>query len=294
MRITNTIIQQNAKLALQQNLQRVARAQTQSSSGQRFERFSDDPQAQSNVMQSASSLRALDQYRRNINDATARANQEDGVLQRLTDLLDRAREIAVQQGSSTATPSTRASAQAEVDGLLDAVVQLGNTKYGDGYLFGGDNTTTAPVSNAPPFYTTPTAPSGAHTTEIAAGQLFKSNHNAKELLLDTNVLQSLKSLSAALGSGNVTAVSTTITSITDAQSSLQSMVSDLGARVNQLDVTGANLDALETNLKTFKSNLSEVDQAEALTDLVNRQTAYQSAMLATSRVIGLTLTDYLK
>jgi len=40
--------------------------------------------------------------------------------------------------------------------------------------------------------------------------------------------------------------------------------------------------------------LSEVDQEKAITDLVSRQTAYQSAMLATSRVIGLTLTDYLR
>jgi flagellin-like hook-associated protein FlgL len=37
-----------------------------------------------------------------------------------------------------------------------------------------------------------------------------------------------------------------------------------------------------------------VDQEKAITDLVTRQTAYQSAMLATSRVLGMTLTDYLK
>jgi flagellin-like hook-associated protein FlgL len=40
--------------------------------------------------------------------------------------------------------------------------------------------------------------------------------------------------------------------------------------------------------------LSEANYEEAMTELISRQTAYQSAMLATSRVIGMTLTDYLR
>ncbi len=209
-------------------------------------------------------------------------------------VVDRAKDIAVQQGTATSTPSTRLAAKQEIDNLLDFAVSLGNTKYGDGYLFGGDNVTTAPISNTAPFYSTPAAPSGAHTAEISAGQLFKSNHNAKELLLDTGVLQTLKTLSTALGNNDVPTITTSIAGLSSAQDGVQALVGDLGARVNQLDITGSNLDALATNLKTFKSNLSEVDQEKAMTDLVSRQTAYQSAMLATSRVIGMTLTDYLQ
>ena len=293
MRVTNSIVQRNAVNALQQNLQRMTQAQTQVNTGQRYERFSDDPQAQSNIMQSSSALRALDQYQRNINDASSRASQEDTVLQQLTDAMDRAKDIAVQQGSSTASASTRTAAKTEVDSIIDFVVSLGNTKYAGGYLFGGDKTDTAPVSNTPPFYTS-APPTGEHTTEISEGQLFKSNHNAGEILLNTNVLQSLKSLSTALGSGDVTQVSGSIAALGNANDAVQSLVGDIGARVNQLDVTGSNLDALKTNLTTFKSGLSEVDQETAITDLVSRQTAYQSAMLATSRVIGMTLTDYLR
>jgi flagellar hook-associated protein 3 FlgL len=61
-----------------------------------------------------------------------------------------------------------------------------------------------------------------------------------------------------------------------------------------LEVTSSNLDALETNLKTFKSNLGDADQEQAVTNLLAHQTTYQAAMLATSRVIGMTLTDYIQ
>jgi flagellar hook-associated protein 3 FlgL len=205
----------------------------------------------------------------------------------------RASSIATQQGTSTSNAANRLAAKQEVDNLLNFATSLGNTQYQGTYLFGGDNVTSAPVTSSPPFYDV-AAPSGTHTTEISTGQLFKSNHNAKELLLDTGTLQALKDLSTALGNNDVAGIGTALKSLNSSQAGIQSLVGDLGARENQLQVTGANITALQANLNTFKSNLSNVDQEKAITDLVTRQTAYQSAMLATSRVLGMTLTDYLK
>ena len=293
MRITNSMIQTNATLSLQSNLQAMSTAQNQVSTGLKYSSFADDPQAQSSVMQKSTALNALSQYQRNVNDATARANMEDTVLQQLTDTVTRATAIATQQGTATASASDRLAAKQEVDNLLSSAVAAGNTQYQGTYLFGGDNTTTAPLTNAPPFFSG-TAPSGDHTTQIGAGQLFKSNHNAKEILLDTGTLQSLKDLSTALGNNDQAGIGAALTSLNNSQQGIQSLVGDLGARENQLQVTSSNITALQQNLTTFKSNLSNVDQEQAITDLVTRQTAYQSAMLATSRVLGMTLTDYLK
>jgi flagellar hook-associated protein 3 FlgL len=287
------MIQTNATLSLQMNLQQMAQAQTQASTGHKYSSFADDPRAQSTVMQTSTALNALDQYQRNINDATARANLEDTVLQQLTDTVTRATAIATQQGSATSNAANRLAAKEEVDNLLASTVAAGNMQYQGTYLFGGDNTTAAPVTSTAPFYSVD-APSGAHTTEISAGQLFKSNHNAKELLLDTGTLQSLQDLSTALGNNDQAAIGTALTSLNASQQGIQSLVGDIGARENQLQVTGANITALTANLSTFKSNLSQVDQETAITELVTRQTAYQSALLATSRVLGMTLTDYLK
>ena len=80
----------------------------------------------------------------------------------------------------------------------------------------------------------------------------------------------------------------------NAFNSVQALVGDVGARGKQLDTTQQNLVAYQSNLTAFKSDLQDVDVEQAVTELTNRQMAYQAAMLATSKVMGLTLTDYLK
>ena len=294
MRVTfntfpNSLVTQLGDLASRQ-----IRLQNQAATGQRIEFPEDDPAAVRRVLDLQTESKALDQYKRNIDDATSRANMEDSVLQQLGDSVTQATQIAMQEGNATSTAATRLTAKAQIDSIIDSAVALGNTKYQNDYLFGGNDVTDAPLSNTPPFYTGAAADSGAHTTEIAAGQIFKSNHNAKEIFLDTGTLQALKDLSTALGANDTVGIAAASASLQSAQQGIQAVVGDLGARENQLDNAGSNLDALKTNLTTFKSSLSEVDQETAITELVTRQTAYQSAMLATSRVIGMTLTDYLK
>jgi flagellar hook-associated protein 3 FlgL len=75
---------------------------------------------------------------------------------------------------------------------------------------------------------------------------------------------------------------------------VQVLLGDVGARMQQLEVTTANIDALDGQMRALKSQIEEADIEQTVTELVSRQTAYQAAMLATSRVMGLNLADYLR
>ena len=298
MRITNHIIQRDALTSLQQGYRRVAEAQQQVSTGMRISRASDDPVAAAGAMQSGSALRALEQFHRNIGQAKTRVGAEEGVLNQLGDVLTRAKELAISQAGDTADASTRAAVRAEVDQLLEFVVGLGNTRLGEAYLFGGDQASAAPFQRPPPGDPAPVfaaaPPNGTHQTEVAAGQFLKANHNGSEVFLDTGALKALYDLSEALGSGTATDIGAALNQVSSAFGEVQNLLGDIGARSNQLEITSTNLDALEINLRTFKSDLEEVDIEAAVTELVSRQTAFQAAMLATSRVMGMTLTDYLR
>jgi flagellin-like hook-associated protein FlgL len=59
-------------------------------------------------------------------------------------------------------------------------------------------------------------------------------------------------------------------------------------------VVRGGIDALTASLAEQKSGLAEVDMEQAITEMLARQTAYQSAMLASSKVMGLSLTDYIR
>jgi flagellar hook-associated protein 3 FlgL len=292
MRITNGIIQRSALANLQLSMRRLLDAQEQATSGKRIRAASDDPIGASQVMQADGSLRALEQYQRNIASATSRLNLEESTLDRLTTLLERAKELGISQAGANTNASTRSIAKAEVDQLLTAAMQLGNQQHESEYLYGGVQSNTAPFqSTTPPFSATP--PAGTRQTEISASQYLMTNHNGTEVFLDTNVLGALHDLSAALGANDFTGIQTALGALDGAHDAVQNLIGDLGARSSRLEVTSGNLAALDTQLRTFKSLVADVDMEKAVTELVSRQTAYEAAMLATSRVMGLTLADYL-
>lgn len=293
MRITNNQISRNSLAGLQANLRQVDEAQRRATTGLRVETASDDPAASTSIMGSASSLRAIDQYKRNINSASARLDNEETVLTSLTQVLERAKELGMAQANATSSAQTRLVAKAEVDALLSQAVQLGNTQHEGEYLFGGDQSSTVPFTAAtPPFATTP--PTGTRRTEISSALSVRSNHNGTEVFLNTGALQALSDLSTALGANDVAGIATSLSSLDAAHQNVQVVTGETGASQSQLEVATSNLDALSTSLTTFKSNLQDADLEKAVTELVARQTAYQSAMLATSRVMGLNLAEYLR
>jgi len=297
MRITNNIMQRDQLARIQTGLRQVADAQYRATTGLRLQRASDDPVVASGAMQARGSLRALEQYRRNVDAATARASAEEGVLDRLTDTLMRAKELGLSEASGTANEATRAAALEEVNQLLRFAVGLANTRLGDGFLFGGVQPQARPyevTEGGPALDFTTTSPRGSLPVEVSAGQHLDAGHDGATVFEDTGTLAALRDLARALSDNDPAAVTASLEGLDTAFNGVQALIGDVGARMNALQVTDANLDALEINLKTFKSNLEEVDFEEAITELVSRQTAMQAAMLATSRVLGMNLTEYLR
>ncbi len=301
MRITNNTIATQSLSALQANMAALLKDQAQVSSQHRLTAASDDPSAASQIMLAGSSLRAIDQYKSTVQTATARVTAEDTALQQIGDLVSRAKTLGLAQTGATASAQTRSVANAEIQQIFQQIVAIGNTKVGDEYLFGGQQSTTAPFATTGSGATlafTSTDPQGQRAMTIGAGQTLAVGHDGKQLLLDSGVLGAVQALSKAFdpasGSYGDGGIATALTSIDSAYSAVQSLVGEVGGQENRLDVTGQNLDAYKTTVTTLKSGIEDVDLEAAITDMASRQTAYQGAMLATSKVMGLTLTDYLK
>jgi flagellar hook-associated protein 3 FlgL len=289
MRISNSLLQQRVLRDLQANLASVAKAQAQVSSGKRFERMSEDPLAGSQVLTADRGLRALDQYRRNSTAARSRVDAEEAVLDQLTDLLTRAKELATQEGTGTSTPVGRAATAAEVQRIIEQVVQLGNTQVGSEYIFAGHQI-------GQPFDASGTysGDDGARQSEVGQGYLMTTNHTGRELLVNSGVLGGLQSLLGQLQTGTPTTIQGTISGIDAAFTQVQTMLATTGARSRQIDSAMQNADAIETSLRLTKSDAQDVSLEETTTRLVSTQTTIQAALLSASRVLNMSLTDYLK
>jgi flagellar hook-associated protein 3 FlgL len=289
MRITNGLIQQRVLRDIQAGMANLAQAQAQVASGKRFDRMSEDPLAGNQVITADRGLRAVDQYRRNSSAARARVDAEESVLNQLTDLITRAKELAMQEGSSTSTNLTRAATADEVTQLIDQAIQLGNTQVGSEYLFAGHQVG-VPFDAAGSYF----GDSGQHQAEIGQSYRMVTNHNGNELLVSSGVLGSLKDLLTQLQSGTSTTVRNTITGLDGAFTQVQTMLATTGARSRQLDAAVQNTDALESSLTMAKSSAQDVEVEQATLRVASSQTALQAALLSTSRILNTSLTDYLR
>ncbi len=292
MRITNGIQQRRAIEGMQLNLQAMDRARQQVTSGKRFTRASEDPAAAAGVLESSSGLRALEQYKRNISSARARLDVEEGTLNELTNLLTRAKELAVGQMGSTASTATRLVTRAEVDELLGFATELGNTRFDGLYLYGGNYADQRPFPPGGPSVTQP--PAGTFRIEIGSAEFLEANHSGQEIFIDSGVLDALQSLSTGLQNDNDTEIADAIQKIDAAFARVQDLTGIVGTRSNRLDVSSGNLEALDVNLRTLRSDLQDADLDRSISELVNRQVAYQAALAANARIFDTTLTDYLR
>jgi len=297
------MIARSTQLNLRAGLSGVDRVRNEIATGVRVRTMSDDPIAGGEVLRTTSSLRAIGQFRRNIDQGLGRANAEYDVLAKLTDTLSRGVELAVQGANGTMDASSRLALKSEVDQLLNFSAQLGNTKFGNSYLFGGDRAGEAPLASPPPAAGTfsalvdaanqPVNPAGGVSLEVGDGIFLTPTHNASEVFLNTNALDSLRALSTALGANDQTAVRTALGQVTTAHDAVQRLMGMNGARVNQMEAAQLTMRDQELTMKSYLSELRDTPIDEAIAELTGKQTLYQAAMGATARVLGLSLANYL-
>ncbi len=146
VRVTNQMM----IASLVQNLGRL-RARTASlteqiSSGNRIQRVSDDPSAGAEVMRVQSRLHLLEQWGSNLSDARTWLREAEAELAHMTDLLTRARELAISGANSTVGDSAQTALAPEVRQILDDLLASLNKQGTNGALFGGFQTDSAPFS----------------------------------------------------------------------------------------------------------------------------------------------------
>ena len=129
---------------MRSNQAEMLRIQEQLSTGRSILRPSDDPVGAHRVLDFTLRISRDDQYIRNLDAGTARLTVSDGTTENANEILNRAREILLQQVQSTATTQTREAAANEISTLLEEAVNLGNTKMQGRHIYGGSRTESEP------------------------------------------------------------------------------------------------------------------------------------------------------
>jgi flagellar hook-associated protein 3 FlgL len=145
MRIADKMNYEQVNAGIGKNRSEMTNLQNQAATQKRVTKPSDDPLATTRVLQARTEINGNQQFQKSINQAKSFLEFSDQSLGELSDVLMRAKELAISQSSdASASKQTREVAATEVSQLFDQTVQVGNRKQGDRFLFAGYRTTRAP------------------------------------------------------------------------------------------------------------------------------------------------------
>jgi flagellin len=234
------------------------------SSGLRVNSAKDDAAGLAIANRMDAQARGMNVAVRNANDGISLAQVAEGALGKVTDMLQRMRELAVQAANASNTSTDRTSLNAEFRQLADEVDRtLASTRFNG----------TAILS----------ASAGSLQFQIGA-----NSATTDQLTITTSNMQSSASITAVTTSSAVitgttsTAAAGMITTIDTALDAVNSERATYGAMQNRFEAVIANLSIAAENQTAARSRIMDADFAKETANLTRAQILQQAgtAMLA--------------
>lgn len=294
MRVTHRMISDTTIHDLRNNLARLEASQNQITTGTRLSRPSDDPAAVARALTYKADLAAGESYLRTIDSSQAWLTATDEALGQAGDLLQRARELAVQGANGTLDASQMAAIGAEVDQLLNQLVVTANSSLRGQRLFAGTRIDSDPfaLTGGPPGYVY-TGDGGKMEREYVGGTNLLINTPGPDTF--NPALGALISLRNDLNAGNATAVGANdIGAIDIALDAILTARAKVGAKANRLEMARGHQELLQVNIEELRSKTEDTDLAEAIGKFSIQETVYKASLEMGAKAIQPSLLDYLR
>jgi flagellar hook-associated protein 3 FlgL len=156
---------------------RLERLQIEGSNLKRIQRPSDDPVGSIKLLSIRSQEIDSKQYIRNANYAKTVLDYTEQAVSDLTDIVAKAKEIAIGQSSDLFNGDVRKSVAKEVHQLRTQAISISNKRLGNKYIFSGYKSTTKPFSLDGKYH----GDEGKVNIEVAQDFFIPSNFNGQEV-----------------------------------------------------------------------------------------------------------------
>ena len=297
MRVTTNSNDSQMLAHIQQLTSLQTRLQTQVSTGQRIFQPEDDPAAMGRVLSLQTEKSAITQFASNTSYALDLSQASFSGLNEIKKISDRAGELAT-SGAGALNPDAIKTNATEVNQLLEQGVQLANAQLRNNYLFAGT------AVDAPPFVAARDA-SGNITSVSYVGNMTQaavqisstasitpgSSGASNQALAD--FLNHLVQLRDALNTGVPTNVSAVQPSLTNDENNLVSGLSEYGAVQLRIEINQSLQQDRLGDVGKLISTETDVDLPTTITKLNQASVAYQAALQSTTKIMGMSLLDYL-
>jgi len=304
MRIsTNTLYQAGfAKLSDLQSNQ--AKLQQQIATGRRILSPSDDPIA---------SARALEvSHEKNVNNSFAdtrkvaqlKLNTLEANLTSVTNLLVATQSSLVAAGNGALSNAERKIIGTELQGSLEALLGLANTKDAAGnFIYSGFKSDTASFTATPTGATyngdsqqqlLQVDPQRQMSVNVTGDSLFMNGSNVFTTLKDIVTLLNTPITNAATQTAFTNGLSTAIGNLQGTVDNVLNVRTAIGTKLNELDALDVAGTDRDLQYSQSLSDLQDLDYTAALTDLAKQQTIIEAAQKSFVTTTSLSLFDFMR
>jgi flagellar hook-associated protein 3 FlgL len=293
VRVSDSLIFQNATQNTQAAEQGVQSATEVASTGLAVTKPSDNPAAAGLIVNYSMQTARYTAISSAAGAASSELSTASSALTNISTQLSQAQQLAVEFASSGNSASQCASGASQVNSILAQVIADLNTKFGSRYLFGGT------ADSSPPFDASGNylGNSGVRQVEIAPGVYEQSSVDASTAIAGagggTDILATLQSLSTAIGSQDPTQVQAVISGISASVSQVAGALSQTGVSMNTFNTAATAATQTAANYTKATSGLADADVVSSSIALQAAQTALQATLSATAQSFKLSLVDYL-
>ena len=296
MRIATSTLFDGLERRIQQLTEGLNTVTEKLASQKTINRPSDNPLGAASAIGYRNLLSQVAQYGRNLNIGKSWMDSSESALSQSQDVVIRAKEIAVQMANAGQSAATRSNMATEVDHLLDQAISLGNSQVGGKYIFSGYQTGTASFvkfNNGTIDTAQYNGDGNDFQVAIGQGETLAVGRNGQTVFMDSTLFDTLGGLKLALESNDLTGIQQALTDLDGSLDHFNDQLADVGARANRLETRQSILQNMTLDFKEQLSLVEDADIAEMSIELKQVEMAYQAALLTTSRVGNLSLTDYM-
>jgi flagellar hook-associated protein 3 FlgL len=292
--------------------------QNQLASGARINKPSDDPVGVEIAMRLKSTLSSMQQWKQNVSEGITYMQSTEGVLDGMTAMMHRLRELAVQGANGATTPDDRVKIADEVAQIIQQFEQSANSQFNGRFIFSGTRSDHESIAANSVAWNSGTeraeltwgGNSKPINIEVGPGLVIDISVDGRDLYgikdgppQTSDLLTTLYRLHEALRdpdkNDEIGAVlgqegdpdPFTLTAVTN---KLLTVRSDLGARSNRLENIGKQLETNLLNVQVGLSNVVDVDMAETILQFKSVQNIYQAALSVGAQIIQPSLVDFMR
>lgn len=297
MRVTNSIIYDTIKLRLSRLTEELNKANTVVASGKRILKLSDDPVGLTQALNIKSTLSSIEQLGRNITLGKLWLASSESAMSQVQDVISEAKVLSIQMANATVSASERQSAAETVQNMLEEIVSLANTEVNGRYIFAGFETGTAPFNLESDNSVTYHGDNNAFTVKTGKDATVQVGSDGQAVFgtfgQPDDIFKIFNDLKTALENNDVSGIEAGMGDLDSRFDQVASRISDIGSKMLRMEIKENIFQDLNLTNTERLSRIEDADITEAILDLRAKEVAYQAALSSASKVLQMSLLDYM-